>query len=309
MSKDRIKSYALLLAVAAIWGMAGPVIKFTLPDFPPIIFLTYRFFISTILMLPIVWALKPKMPNSKREIIMLTIAGLLGSSVNLGLLFFGYDKSNVLDATIIGNAAPIFVVLGGVLLLKEKLTQKELLGVTITFLGTLIVVIEPLFGAGKFGTKSLLGNFLIVLANVTWVAYIMISKKELKNKIDNLLMTSYMFLLGFITTLPFALMQSKGAINLLLLVSTAPFKAHLGVWYMAVFSGSLAYFLYQEGQKKIEASEATLFQYLSPVFAAPLAVFWLKEKITPPFIIGTAVIIIGVFIAEFKKRETGSGKQ
>jgi drug/metabolite transporter (DMT)-like permease len=301
VSKERIKSYTLLLIVAAIWGIAGPVIKFTLPDFPPMIFLTYRFFISSILMLPIVWVLKPKFPRTKREIFMLTIAGLLGSSLNLSLLFFGFDNSNVLDASIIGNTAPIFVILGGVLLLKEKVTKKEILGIAITFIGTLIIVMSPIFDGGYREGSSLFGNLLIILANVAWVLYIVISKKELRHKIDIFLMTTYMFFLGFLTSLPFALIQTKGIINLLLIVSTAPVKAHLGVWYMAVLSGSLAYFLYQEGQKKIEASEATLFAYLSPLFAAPLAVFWLKEKLTIPFILGTVIIIVGVFIAEYRK--------
>ena len=301
MSKERIKSYTLLLIVAAIWGIAGPVIKYTLPDFPPMIFLTYRFFISTVLMLPIVWALKPKFPTVKREIVMLTIAGLLGSSINLGLLFFGYEKSNVLDGVILGNTSPIFVILGGVLLLKEKITKKEILGIIITFIGALLIVVEPLINGGYTKGSSLLGNLLIILANISWVFYIVISKKELKHKIDILLMTAYMFTLGFLTTLPFALFQTKGILNLLLIISTAPLTAHLGVWYMAVLSGSLAYFLYQEGQKKIEASEATLFAYLSPLFAAPLAVFWLNEKLTIPFIIGTAIIVIGVFIAEYRK--------
>lgn len=301
MSKDRVKSYILLLIVAAIWGVAGPVIKYTLPDFPPMIFLTYRFFISSILMLPIVWVMKPKFPKSKREIVMLTIAGLMGSSINLGFTFFGFDRTSVLDVTVIGNTAPIFVVLGGMLFLKEKVTKKEILGIIITFIGTIIVIFEPMFNDGLFNISSLTGNLLMVIANITWVIYIIISKKELRHKVDIMLMTTYMFVLGFLSTLPFAIMETKGIVNLLLTISLAPLNAHLGVWYMAVISGSLAYFLYQEGQKKIEASEATLFGYLSPLFAAPLAVFWLKEEVTLPFIVGTAVVIVGVFIAEFRK--------
>ena len=301
MSKERVKSYILLLIVTAIWGIAGPIIKYTLPDFPPMIFLTYRFFISSILMLPIAIVLKPKFPKSKREIIMLTLAGLFGSSINMALLFYGYDKSNVLDASIIGNTAPIFVVLGGAILLRENVTKKEIVGIITTLLGTLIVVAEPLFNDIQIGERSTMGNLLIILANIAWVIYVIITKKELHHKIDVLLMTTYMFVLGFLSCLPFALYQSGGATNLLYTVSLAPFKAHLGVWYMAVLSGSLAYFLFQKGQKNIEASEATLFSYLSPIFAAPLAVFWLKEEVTLPFIIGTTIIILGVFVAEYRK--------
>lgn len=252
-------------------------------------------------MLPIAIVLKPKFPKLKREIIMLTLAGLLGSSINLGLSFYSFEKGSVLDISIIGNTAPIFVVLGGIFFLKEKVTKRETLGIIITFIGALIVVIEPLFNQAHLNIFSLSGNFLAILANITWVLYIIITKKELHHKIDILFMTTYMFVLGFLSCLPFALYQSGGATNLLYIISLAPFKAHLGVWYMAVLSGSLAYFLYQKGQKNIEASEATLFSYLSPIFAAPLAVFWLKEEVTLPFIIGTTIVILGVFVAEFRK--------
>ena len=252
-------------------------------------------------MIPIVLVLKPKFPRSKREIFMLTVAGLMGSSINLGLTFYGFDMTTVLDVTVIGNTGPIFVVAAGAMFLKEKVTKREIAGIIITFLGTLIVVAEPLFRNSLFNLESLYGNILIVVANITWVVYIVISKKELHHKVDVMLMTTYMFVLGFLSTLPIALVQTKGLANLLLMVSTAPFKAHLGVWYMAVLSGSLSYFLYQEGQKKIEASEATLFGYLSPLFAAPLAVFWLNEKLTLPFIIGTAIVMAGVFVAEYRK--------
>ncbi|KKR11962.1 MAG: hypothetical protein UT39_C0001G0017 [Candidatus Woesebacteria bacterium GW2011_GWA1_39_21] len=301
MSKDRLKSYTLLLVVAAIWGIAGPVIKYTLPNFPPMVFLTYRFFISTLLMLPIVWVFKPKFLYSKREIVMLTAAGLLGSTLNLGLLFLGIEKTTVLDAIIIGNTAPIFVVIGGMYFLKEKISKKELAGIIVTFFGTLIIVVQPLFEGNLFNSQAIVGNLLIVAANIAWVFYVIITKTELKHRVDNLTMTTFTFLIGFLTSLPFALLQTKGAVNLLLMVSAAPLLSHLGVWYMAVLSGSLAYFLYQEGQRKIEASEATLFGYLSPLFAAPLAIFWLKETLSVPFIIGTAVVTIGVFIAEYKK--------
>jgi drug/metabolite transporter (DMT)-like permease len=72
---------------------------------------------------------------------------------------------------------------------------------------------------------------------------------------------------------------------------------------MALLSGSLAYFLYQKAQKTIEASEATLFSYLSPLFAIPLAVFWLKEEITIFYLLGAVIVAIGVIIAESKRRK------
>ncbi len=76
---------------------------------------------------------------------------------------------------------------------------------------------------------------------------------------------------------------------------------HLGVWYMALLSGTLAYTLQNRAMQTIEVGEASIFGYLMPIWAAPLAFWWLGEKITIPFIIGACVIAIGVVIAESKK--------
>jgi drug/metabolite transporter (DMT)-like permease len=301
MDKKRIQAYTELLIVAAIWGVAGPVIKFALPEFPPFIFLTYRFFISVLILLPIYFAFKPKFPKSRRERIILTIVGLTGSTINLALTFYGFKYTNVLDAILIGNTSPLFVVVGGVIFLKEKITKREKLGIIIAFLGTLTIIFEPEL-VNNVNSTRLIGNLLIILANVSWVIYVLLTKTELKHKANALVMTTYMFLLGFITCLPIAIYQSGGLSKLLIHIATSSTAAHLSVWYMAVASGALAYFLYQKGQKVIEASEATLFGYLGPIFAAPLAVFWLKEKITLPFLIGALIIACGVYIAEYKKK-------
>jgi len=107
------------------------------------------------------------------------------------------------------------------------------------------------------------------------------------------------FIIGFFTLLPFVFFETTPA-NLVHTAINLSFPYQLGVLYMAFISGTLAYALGIEGQKSIEISEAGLFSYLYPVFSAPLAVFWLGEKITVEFVIGAVLITMGVIIAEFK---------
>jgi drug/metabolite transporter (DMT)-like permease len=71
---------------------------------------------------------------------------------------------------------------------------------------------------------------------------------------------------------------------------------------MAVLSGNLAYYLNNLGQRTIEVSEAAPFSYLYPIFSAILAVFLLGDRLTPTIIVGSIIIFIGVFLAEWKKR-------
>ena len=71
---------------------------------------------------------------------------------------------------------------------------------------------------------------------------------------------------------------------------------------MAIISGNLAFYLSNKAQKSIEIGEQSLFSYLYPLFSLPLAVLWLGEKVTPIYIFGGIIIIIGVAIAEVKKK-------
>ncbi len=78
---------------------------------------------------------------------------------------------------------------------------------------------------------------------------------------------------------------------------------------MAILSYVLAYFLYNFGISKIEVSEAAIFSYLQPLFAAPLAVLWLKEIVTLPFLFGASVIALGVFLSEYRPSRLAARKK
>ena len=92
-----------------------------------------------------------------------------------------------------------------------------------------------------------------------------------------------------------------GSFNLTSTIFNLESNYQLGVIYMALISGTLAYSLWVRGQKTIEISEAGIFSYLTPIYAAPIAIIWLGESITTPFIIGSILIATGVVIAEYKR--------
>ncbi|MBU1200441.1 DMT family transporter, partial [Patescibacteria group bacterium] len=68
--------------------------------------------------------------------------------------------------------------------------------------------------------------------------------------------------------------------------------------YMGVLGSILGLTLYLIGQDKIEASEASLFTYLQPIFAVPMAMILLSESIHLIEILAIAIIITGVYLAE-----------
>lgn len=303
MNPARKRAYIELLIVSVIWGVASPVIKYTLGGFSPGVFLTYRFFISAVLALIIFAVTGFKFPKNPKVLALTLFNGFLLSTVSLGLLFLGTNKTTSIDSNVISTMAPITIVLAGIFFLKERVTKREAVGILIALAGTLITIIEPVLKSGG-GFGALEGNLLVFASVIVATITAVLAKVVLRDNVDALFATNISFIIGFITILPFGLpriLDSRFQI-----LTTIPLSYHLGVFYMAILSGTLAYFLWHKAEKTIEISEVSVIAYLYPLLGTPLAVFWLGEKITPPFIVGAIVIAIGVFLAEVKKKRVAS---
>jgi drug/metabolite transporter (DMT)-like permease len=296
MNPHRLKAYFLLAVVSVIWAVASPIIKYTLGAVPPLLFLTYRFGLSTLISIICFFIFGFHFPKETKIRWELILYGFLTSTVSLGLLFFGLENTTVLDMSLITLVNPLLVTLAGVYFLKEHVTKKEKVGMAIALVGTVITVIEPFF-QNSHSLTGFSGNMLIILYLLFTAWGTVLAKKLLREDINPLTLTNTSFIIGFITLFPFALLKyPAGAI------SAIPLSCHLGVIYMAVLSGSLAYYLSNKAQKTIEIGEAAVFSYIYPLLSTPLAVIWLGEKITPTFVFGAIIIAFGVVIAETKKK-------
>lgn len=300
MNAHRTRAYISLIVVAGIWGVASSVIKFTLGQIDPLPFLVYRFFIAGLLglfFLIIDWK------NTKvafKNLPSVVLFGILAYSVGLLSLFLGLDLTTVLATTLIATTGPLVGTVMGAVFLKETITGREKLGTLIAFLGALFVVLAPRLGGNSNGFGHLLGNLLILLYILGDRGATVYAKHSLRKKVNSFTIVNIGMILAFLTLTPVAIYQ-YGLGGITSSVVGLDLAHHMGVWFMAFISGTLAYNLWVGGMKHIEISEAGLFTYLSPIFATPLAVLWIGESLTVSFVIGAIVIALGVGIAEFKK--------
>ncbi len=304
MNPARLRAYLMLLAVAIIWGIAPPVIKHTLEAFPPQIFLAYRFGISTLVAIIIFSITGVHFPKDFKSILLLVIYGFINSVVALSFLFFGMENTSVLETGLITLASPLLISTAGVYLLHEHITKREKIGMAIAILGTALTVLSPLITNGHSELK-LSGNLLVFGYVLSTIVTSVLGKNLLKKGINPMLMTNISFIIGFIFFGIFVLNQNT-LIQVWSLISGTQPIYQLGVLYMAIISGTIAFYLNTRAQKTIEIGEASVFTYLDPLFSLPLAIFWLGEKVTPIYIIGGIIIIIGVAVAELKKKRYNS---
>lgn len=286
LPKSRSYAYFLLLLNTTLWGFSGPIIKFGLGFISPENFLFYRFLIATLLFTPFFLLYRQKHRQKIHYPTTLFLA-LLGTPLTLLPLFYGLDLTTSIEASILDATSPVFIIFGGLLFLNEKLTKREWQGFLITLLGTALLIFDPIINGGAHVKQlSLTGNGLIMLSNLLWAIFLLVSKKL---KVDAIVLTFF----SFLVSIPFFLFLTlKTGLEPLAL------PALPSVLYMAIGSSIIAFWAYSEGQKHIEASEAAIFGYLRPLFALPLGLLWLKEPMTPLSVASLVLITSGVFFSE-----------
>ncbi len=295
---QRLPAILAIATVTVIWGLAGPVIVWTLQFIPPFTFLFLRFLIAAIVILP--FALKVRFWKEINRQNFPTLLGLslLGTTFGLAILFYGYQFTTALDGSLISLLAPLLIIVGGAVFLKEEITKLEKIGLVVAFAGSVVTLAQPLLERGTSGERAALGNALVLLYTVSWAAYALWNKK-IGKKFSTLTVTAVPIFVSAFAFAPLALIEFRH-----FPASRFNLQASLpGILYMSLPSYILAFYFYDWAVRRIEVSEAALYGYLQPVFAFPAAYLLLGETPTRYFLLGGVLIGIGVFLTEYKKRQ------
>lgn len=305
ISKNRISAYGYMLLNTLVWGAALIIVKPVFETTTPFRFLFYRFAIASVLAIPFLIHFIRKKQLNWSIIWKVAALELIGTTLNLGILYLGVERTSAIEASLISTTSPLFLILMGMFFLKERQEKKEWLGFAFSFMGMIILALMPLITKGIFTpTLSLIGNLLIIGANIAESSYF-ISAKNLYKTLPKFLVASISFVVGAISFGLISLWETSWSINnlwTLTQLELSETKVLLPVVYMAVFGSIIGLTAYIKGQDKIEASEASLFRYLQPAVYLPLGVIFLKEPMYPLQIVGLILILLGVGLAEIRKR-------
>lgn len=291
---SRAKAYLALFLMSLIWGAALPVVKPALNFVSPYQFLYLRYLIAAPLMLPLVFFYAFKLKLSLKTYLKIIALEILGTPLTLSVLYQGLKLTSGLEASLLGAAGPVFTVLGGIIFLNERETKREWRGLVVSFLGTLVLVFEPVITGRNHGVGfSLLGNLLILVHNLLNTAYLLLAKR-LYRKLPKLFVTGLSYPVGWASLgLVLILTHQSGSVSWLALPAVA-----IACGYMAIFGSIIALALLLYGQNLIEVSEASLFTYLQGVVAIPAAWLILGEVPTWPMALAILLIAGGVIFAE-----------
>lgn len=258
-----------------------------------------RFALAFILITPFLLVSTKKTKIKLEHLPRFLLAGLTLITFNIFFLYEGLQRTTSINASVLSMLIPVISVVLCWAFLREKIYWINLLGITFGFIGVLIIMGLPLIFIGNFDTSNLFGNLLIIISSTSTVIGSIFSKKLLKNY-STTTVTAAVFLIGAIT---FAVPAVNEYLSHPEWTSKITILGVLGLLYLSVLSSVSAYFLFEWGLDKTDINQANLFQYLQPAITATLAVPLLGERLSYSFIVGTILVVLGVYWGTLGKVE------
>ena len=199
--------------------------------------------------------------------------------------------TNATQGTLLTNLAPIWVGLIAFLFFKNKPRRSFWLGTLFAIAGIIVFIGVDVFLSLSFERGFILGIF----SGFFYALYILLSKKIL-NKME---------VVSFIT-----ISSTSSALFLLVvnIIAAQPLwgfstEAWISLLIQGLVSQLLAWLLISYATKRMRATRLSLSLLSQVVFASILAWFFLGEEITIEKAIGGALILLGIAITFYEKKE------
>lgn len=259
---QRRQAVMYLLLAATLWSTSGVFIK--LISWSPLAILGGRSFVAFFVFL--VYLRKVDLRVTPVQII-----GAL-SYVGTQLFFVWATKlTTAANAIFLQYASPLYVVIFGYFLLKEKPRRADWIAMSIIFSGMF------LFFGDKLSFTGFLGNLLAILSGVAMAAMMLsLRKQKDANPANTIFLGNF---IGFLIGLPFMAQESFAIQNMGIIL------------FLGIFQIGLSFILYSIAIKQIHVLEANLIVTLEPILNPVWVFLALGEQPGALALIGCALVI------------------
>lgn len=294
-----MKGHILIMLANILFGASMPVFKYLLTADVPSEAITIMRAIFACMMFWLVSFFMPKEKVLPKDLCLLFVCALCGVGINQWLFVIGLKNSSPVNASIIATAVPIFVLLLAALVLKEPITAKKSLGVFLGVSGGLLLVFNSTQTTS--GTNSLWGDMLMLLNQLMYSVYLVLSK-PLSRRYSSVIMMKWMFLFSTLALAPFCLqyMQYVPMFHR----ETFNVSQLYALLYLLFGATFVSFMLIPMALKQIRPTTVSMYNYVQPIIASAIAVAVGQDTFSMQKLLSAALVFVGVYlVTQSKKRK------
>ena len=283
-------AYLYLILTMVLWSAALVIARGVHEIAPPFALAFWRWLGAAIVLLP--FALPglrrefPATPESRRRVF--GVCGFMVVATTLSIVAMSYTTA--INATIINATQPAVTALVALVVLAERLSRIQVLGVVSAFAGILVMVFQASFGAVLHLSINS-GDLIMFAAVCFWSCYAV----ALHGGTALPSLAVLLFLIsasGAVAVLPFYVAEALSGRQFI--VSLQSVSAAI---YLSLGATLIAVYFWSAAIRSVGANRAAVFLNLIPVFGAALAVGFLGERLFAYHLVGAGLVVIGIFLA------------
>jgi len=293
MGKNKPGVYVGVVAAMLMWSLTFVWFKIVNEYYGPFTIVFLRLFLSAVILLGISLISSVLQKIQPGDLLRFLVLAFIYPVIYFIAESLGLTMISASQGAVIISIIPLLVPVGAYLLLNERVTILNIIGILISFIGVIIVVMKRDF---SFAAAPA-GILLMLVAVLSAVAYTLMVKK-LTEKYNAFTITTYQNIFGSIMFLPLFLVFEYR--DFLSAEHTA--RAIVNLAYLAVFGSSLAFIFFNYGVKILGTTKTEIFANIIPVMTAVFAYFMIGEDLGFQKLFGIAVVLSGLFLSQLKTR-------
>jgi len=282
------RSLAYLALLAGMLCIAWSAILVRWTDIPGPASAFYRLLIPAIALAP-TWLMDRKRPRVNARTLAIICAGGLFFALDLAFYNTSILRTSAANATLLGNNTPIFVGLITWLVFRRRPSAAFWVGLALAVTGSLVIVWGDLVQRAHPGW----GDAMALLASACFAVYLL-ATEQVRGHTGTLVFLR----LAIVSSAAFLLVLNLALRVPLGIPSEKSFAALLGLGLVSQLGGYLA-LTYAMGHLPATVTSVSLLSQ-GPLTAV-LAAILLKEPLTTPLLVGGALVLLGIGLANRSK--------
>ncbi|MFN0256898.1 DMT family transporter [Pedobacter ureilyticus] len=294
--KKDVKLIVALFAIAIVWGTTYLGIRIAVHTIPAWFVAGFRQVVASSVLLSILLYKKEfKWIGWKSLGRQILVASLMIIIAN-GMTTVAEESIPSGLTSLLTALSPIIVFLGSLVFGLQKPSLKGFIGVIIGFSGVAFIFRDGIGDILDPNYKT--GITYLAVAISGWAAGTIYTKKYAHKSSNIFLDLFYQFAYAAVAQLIIASAVSSDTD-----FNSWTWQSMAAVVYLGVFGSVVGFFCYNYALKRVSATEVSILSYFNTIIAIFLGWLILNETVTYDLLIATVLIILGVFITNYKKKE------
>jgi drug/metabolite transporter (DMT)-like permease len=295
-----MKNWIMFGLLGLIWGSSFLLIKVGIVELSPLELVSGRLGLTAIAFLIAMAVLRKRIPTDRKTLLFLSLIGITNTAIPFVLITTAETTIDSGLAGVLNATVPLFsIVIAHFALHDDKIHGGKLLGLLTGFVGIIILASRS---ADPNHPNPIEGQIAMLFATFSYAASAVIIRRYLRHVepfITAATATTFGAVIVIVVTLLF--------VRPLTYIPSLQAQTVLTVVVLAIVNTFIANSMYYVLISNWGASRATLVVYLMPPISLALGALANQERIDLTLIIGAALIIAGVALANFSnlRKKTG----